>query len=266
MLESMITFDDIYEKPYKIFIWAFAICSVAVFVSTQVAGSVSSIGFGYFVVLFTIIPSVYFFTELIKKEEAIEEKMIKKYRNGSFFSRHERDLLIILLYFAGITLSFAIWSFLTPDSFSIQIDKINQIKGVSGQITEFTGHAANFETFERIFVNNMQVFVISFIFSLLFGAGAVFIIVWNASVLGVYIGQLSKYIWHIPIVSLSFLPHGVFEIGGYICAGLAGGIVSASILRKNNKDVIKIVIFDSIKLIFVGVMAIMLGAGIEAYL
>ena len=107
---------------------------------------------------------------------------------------------------------------------------------------------------------------IAFIFSLIFGAGAVFIIAWNASVLGVYIGELSKHVWHIPIISLTFLPHGIPEIGGYIVAGLAGGILSAAILRKRNMEAIRYITLDSVKLLLLGAALILIAAGIEVYL
>jgi uncharacterized membrane protein SpoIIM required for sporulation len=112
----------------------------------------------------------------------------------------------------------------------------------------------------------MQVMFFSFLFSLVFGAGAIFIIVWNASILGVYIGQLAEALWHIPIVGLSFLPHGIPEIGAYLCAGLAGGIVSAMLLRKNTKHVKEVVLFDCAKLLMLGTFLVFIAAAIEVYI
>jgi uncharacterized membrane protein SpoIIM required for sporulation len=93
----------------------------------------------------------------------------------------------------------------------------------------------------------------------------VFIIVWNASILGVAIGELSKYFWEIPIKTLMFLPHGIPEIIGYLCAGLAGGLLSAAILRCRSTDVLKIIFLDSLKIILLGVVFILIAAGIEVY-
>ena len=255
MIESLVNLREMEEKPYLAFVWAMIVNSVAVIFSTQVH-SIGGIGFGFFVVLFTIIPSVFFITMLIRREEEVEEAVIKS-GGGSFWENHGNDILILLYYFFGVTMSFAIWTFLLPtEAFTIQLDKINEIRG--------TGAFLQTEAVTGIFLNNLQVMLVAFIFSLVFGAGAIFIIVWNASVLGVYIGQLSKEIWHIPLVSLSFLPHGIPEIAGYLSASLAGGIISAAMLRKR-KGIMRGILLDSLKLLLLGVALIALAAVIEVY-
>jgi len=271
MLESLMSIDEIKEKPYLMFFWALIIGSIAVIISIQVAFQMSVAGIsvnlsGLFAVIFSIIPSSYFITLLINREEEIEEEEIERHITKGLWARHEKDILILLFYFAGLTISFAVWTTILPvDFFQVQVSKINEIRGiVTGRVI---GYASNpFLNFMVILVNNLQVMFFAFLFSFIFGAGAVFILVWNASILGVYIGQLSKVLWQIPVVSLSFLPHGIPEIAGYVAAALAGGLVSAAILRKNKTRVLKIVIIDSLKILLLAVGLIFLGAAIEAYL
>lgn len=261
MLESLINFKLIQKKPYLIFVWAIIVASVSVISSAHVQ-SLPSVSPGFFSVLLTIIPSAYFLTVLIRKEEKIEEKEIQKYHRKTFWGRHEKDIMILLFFFFGLAMAFGIWGFALPDEFfDVQLTKINQIRGgITGAQT------VALSTFDLIFRNNLQVTLLSFIFSFIFGAGAIFIIVWNASVLGVYIGELSKALWQIPIISLSFLPHGIPEIAGYIAAALAGGLLSAGILRKNTFRVLSIVAFDSAMLMVLAILLILFGAGIEAFL
>ena len=260
MIESLLSFKEVNKRPYVVMIWAFIISSIAVLISSQVAPSIPSVDPGFFVVLFVIIPSIYFMTALIKKEEAIEEEYIKQHYSKGFWERHEKDIMILLFYFGGLTLGFAVWSVFLPQGFfESQVAKINQIQGV-------TGYATIEASFMQILFNNLQVMIFSFLFSFIFGAGAVFIIAWNASILGVYIGQLSKYLWHIPVVSLAFLPHGIPEIAGYLCAGLAGGLLSAAIIRKNTAETLKIITLDSLKILGLGIFLILIGAGIEVLL
>lgn len=268
MLESLVNFKEINERPYMMAVWAFIICCIAILISSQVPLSVPGTNSGFIVVLFVIIPSAYFITVFIKKEEEMEETALEKHLYGSFWARHEKDILVLLFYFFGLTLAFSVWSFFLPQTFfEAQITKINEIQGMaSGMTGQATGAAAGPAAFSRILVNNLQVMFFSFIFSFIFGAGAIFIIAWNASVLGVYIGQLSKYVWHIPIVYLSFLPHGIPEIAGYLFAGLAGGLMSAAIIRKNTNEVLKVVAVDVVKILLVGIALIVLGAGIESFL
>jgi uncharacterized membrane protein SpoIIM required for sporulation len=203
----------------------------------------------------------------------MEEKMMDHQYLGKFWERHGRDIFILMFFFAGMTAAFAVWSLALPQGFfSAQIDKIHEIQTITGQLTgegltgEFVGAATAAESFSRILYNNLQVMIFSFIFSFIFGAGAIFIITWNASVLGVYIGQLSKYVWQIPIVSLYFIPHGIFEIGGYVTAGLAGGIMSAAVIRKNKARVLKMITFDCFIILALAAILIIMGAGIEVWL
>ncbi|RLJ07551.1 MAG: hypothetical protein DRP12_02005 [Candidatus Aenigmatarchaeota archaeon] len=256
MIESLLTYKEVLKRPWLTAVWAFVICNVALLISSQVAPAFAGVDFGFFAILFIIIPSVYFITSFIKKEERIEEEILKQNAKG-IWERHEREIMVFIFYFLGLTATFSIWSFILPQgAFQTQIAKINQIKGL-------TGSAVEVGSFFDILFNNLQVMFFSFFFSFIFGAGAVFILEWNASILGVYIGQLSKAPWEVPIVTLAFLPHGIPEIAGYVAAGLAGAILSAAIVRKNSKRVLELVILDSLKILTLGAFLILLGAIIE---
>jgi uncharacterized membrane protein SpoIIM required for sporulation len=259
MIESLLSFEHVNKRPWLTALWAFLLANIALLISSQIAGSFTGVDFGFFGILFIIIPSVYFIITLIKREERIEENIIK-YKQKGLWERHEKDILILLFYFIGLTVTFSIWSFALPEgAFSVQVSKISQIKG-------FTGAFSGAESFTTILINNIQVMLFSFFFSFLFGAGAVFIIEWNASILGVYIGQLSKSIWEVPIVTLAFLPHGIPEIAGYLAAGLAGGLLSAAITRKNSPKMLEIIILDSMKIIAIAFILLIIGAAIEVWL
>lgn len=271
MLESFVNFKEVNQRPWLAFIWALVICSVAILVSIQLSFhiNVSQVSVnltGIFAVLFTVIPSVYFMTMLIKREEAMEEEYIKKhYHETEFWERHVKDLMIFLFYFAGVTLAFSVWTMLLPgDSFIVQVAKINQIHGLSGAASA-TGFAASpLADMSAVFYNNMQVLFFSFLFGFIFCGGAVFIIVWNASILGVYIGRLAESLLHIPGISALFIAHGVPEIGGYIAAALAGGLISVAIVRRHGQDVISRVILDAILVLMFALFSVFCGAMIEA--
>jgi uncharacterized membrane protein SpoIIM required for sporulation len=269
MLESVLKFREIEKSPYLTFVWALMIASVGILLSTQLSYKINAGGTivdltGVFAVLFTIIPSVYFLTMIIKKEEKMEQDALEKHYRKGFWERHERDLMFFLFYFLGVMFAFSIWAFILPaDMFQIQLSKIYEIRSA---VTGAAITKGSLDSFLSILTNNLEVLVFSFVFSLLFGAGAVFIIVWNASVLGVYIGELSKSVFEIPIVTLQFLPHGIPEVVGYLAAGLSGGLLSAAILRSHRKDVLLKIAFDSLKIMFVGAMFIILAAAIEVYL
>ncbi len=269
MLESVLNFKEVNRSPYLTFIWAFLITNIAIILSSHLAykiniGTVCFNISGLFSVMFTIIPSVYFFTTVIKKEEEMEEDGIEKHYSKGFWSRHEKDILIFLFYFLGATFAFSLWAFfMEPTFFQVQLTEIQNVRAsISGNaITK-----GSFNSFIGVTANNMQVLLFAFVFSVLFGAGAVFILVWNASILGVYIGELSKSVFEIPIVTFQFLPHGIPEVVGYLCAGLAGGLFSAAIIRSHRKEILFKIFLDSVIILAVGIIFILMAAFIEVYL
>ncbi|MBN1896735.1 MAG: stage II sporulation protein M [Candidatus Aenigmarchaeota archaeon] len=278
MLESLIKYNEIKKNPWLMMFWAILISSVGVLFSIQLAYTISLSGStvnlaGVFAVMFTIIPSVYFLTNYIKREELQDEKDVEAHYEKGILQRHYMDILVFGFYFTGLTVSFAFWGFMLPaDTFQVQTMKVQDIRSTSGGFMDMaegnmmTGEALSgdyFASFERVFWNNLQVTAFSFVFSILFGAGAIFIIVWNASILGVFIGRLSETIIHIPVQSIPFLPHGIPEIGGYLVAGLAGGIISAAVIRGHNRKILTGVSKDAGKLMAIALLFIFLGALIE---
>ncbi len=267
MLESFISFDEITKKPYLMLIWSFVLASISFFLASKVSFKFSLAGntvnlSGIFSVIFIILPAAYFLTNLINREEEREESYIKKkYRRG-IWDRHQKDALVFLCFFFGLTIAFAFWSFfLQADFFQIQKIEIGRIVGVSGAIT---GQVTAGLSFVDILFNNMGVLGLSFIFSLLFGAGVAFILVWNASLLGVRIAQLSGGIQDIPIKSLPFLPHGIFEITSFVLAGMSGGLISAAIIRQQHKQgVFGKVLIDAGILFAIALLFVTVGAWIE---
>lgn len=268
MLESFISFEEIEKKPYMIFLWAFLLTSVAIIVSSQIdfqisLGSTIVSLSGIFSVMFTIIPSVYFVTTLIQREEEMEEKQLVKLFKKGIWARHGKDIILLLIYFFGVTFAFAVWAFFLPETFfQIQNMKISEIVG------KITGLATNsINSFEIILLNNISVMAFSFIFALLFGAGAMFIIVWNASILGIYIARLSESIIHIPSVATMFIPHGVPEIASYIAATIAGGIISAAIIRGHHqKGVLPRILLDAALIMGLALVLVIGAAYVEVYL
>ena len=115
------------------------------------------------------------------------------------------------------------------------------------------------------------------IFSFLYGAGAIFILSWNASVLGTAIGNLirnsisslgggiSSYFHAIPLAIGTYLIHGTFEFIAYFLGAIAGGIISAAVARHSYDspkfievilDSLDLIIFASITLIVAGILEV----------
>jgi uncharacterized membrane protein SpoIIM required for sporulation len=302
VLESLLNFREISKRPYLAFVWSFVILSIAVIIALRV-GFHMTVGpynvnlTGAFALIFALVASSYIMTALIRKEELLEEKAIMRHYSRQFWPRHEKDILIFLYFFGGAVLAFALWTmFLPADTFQVQLSSIcamrPELSSCSQTMTGLiTGSATNAGSqFQNILVNNLEVGAFSFIFAFIFGAGSAFIILWNAGILGIYIGMISKHIFDVPLVSMKFLPHGIPEIAGYICAGLAGTLMSAAVIRvmrsarrsepgdagtlipstaamrRANTDVLKAVAIDSLKVLLLGIGLIIFGAFVEGML
>ena len=271
MLESLFGFKAIMKRPYLMFFWTIIISSVAVLLSLQLPTYSLPIGNsvldlrGFFAIIFTIMPPVYFATKYIKKEEALEEKEIqKKYEKHIFARSHSRDIIVFLLYFFGVVVSFTVWSFFLPDTFfqvqEFELNRVDSSYSVSGFLTREGA-------FYSYIQNNMNVMFYSFLIGLLFGAGSIFVLTWNASILSTAISLKTSTLIGIPGATAPFLLHGTIEIAGYVLAGLAGSIISAAVIRGHHrKGVFLKVILDTGLVFALAAGLIVLGAGVEAFL
>jgi len=198
---------------------------------------------------------------LVRYEEAKEEELIARRKEVNLLQFHKNALIIYGAFFAGITLTYSIIFTMLPESIVEKIfyEQIEEIKLIRG---EFIG---TFEKFSMIFLNNLGVFLLAFLLSLLFGVGAVFVLTWNATILASAIGIVAKELGGIkglPIGILTFLPHGIFEITAYFIAALAGGILSAA-LTKRHPRFLKRIFQDTLWFLFFGIVCLVIGAVIE---
>jgi uncharacterized membrane protein SpoIIM required for sporulation len=116
--------------------------------------------------------------------------------------------------------------------------------------------------------NNFGVMIFTLIFSLIFGAGAIFVLAWNASVISAAIGIFTRHnIGAIPIGLLRYMIHGLPEIAAYFITALAGGIFGVSIVRnrmrnhKFNKILINVIL-----LVVIAIVILIIAALMEVYL
>jgi uncharacterized membrane protein SpoIIM required for sporulation len=202
-----------------------------------------------------------FMVNLLSYEEAREEELVKKRKKLNILQRH-RDIIKVYTYlFCGMVLSLSIIFIMLPEQLTEQIfeDQISEIKIIRGSFV-FSGD------FPKILSNNIGVLSLSFLFSFLFGSGAIFVLAWNASVLSAAIGLLAKSIGGmkgLPLAILTFFPHGSLEILAYFIAGIAGGIISAAIVRRRSKQ-FWFIVSDTFQLMLVSFVLLVMAAIIES--
>ena len=121
--------------------------------------------------------------------------------------------------------------------------------------------------FVSILGNNFGVMIFTLIFSLIFGAGAIFVLAWNASVISAAIGIFTQYnIAEIPIGLLRYMIHGFPEIAAYFIAALAGGIFGTGVVRHGigDKRFLR-VLANVVGLLFIAMVVLLIAGVIEVY-
>ena len=272
VLESLFTVKDVREHPYKLFILGIIGTVVAIIVASFLKqGGL----FFIFLVTFAILPLT---IKQLKYEEGRQEydHFWNYLYSLGFFSRHKDLILDYFCLILGITLAISVSYLVLPNEmtslvFSDQISTISQITGRASDTVsttaKVTGQAISGEIFSKILFNNIGVMAVCFAISLFYSTGAIFLISWNASVLGVVVGQGARNLMglpSIPLVLFSYLPHGIFEFSGYILAGVAGGILSIALARhKESRKHFLFVLEDSLLLLILGIVVLVIGAVIE---
>jgi hypothetical protein len=252
VLERLVSIKDALKRPWWMFVIGGVISVTCLFISYFVfQGSI-----GLLSSLLVTIAMTPFMLGLSRYDEAKEEQE-KNFSEMNFIERHRDIIKIYTSFFAGMILSLSILYMILPEPFSQKLfqDQENEINAIRGKFFSL-------ETFEKIITNNLGVLFLSFLFSFVFGAGAVFILSWNATVLATAIGMSAKNIGGIkalPMATLMFFPHGSLEILAYFIGGIAGGLVSVVITRRHSKN-FWFIVKDS-TLLMLGSVILLIAAG-----
>ncbi|MDP3917092.1 MAG: stage II sporulation protein M [Nanoarchaeota archaeon] len=274
VLESLINGKNAEKMPFKVFLIGIIYASVGIFFELFVFhGKIQ--GLFVSIVVFASIPLMH---KLIKIEE--KRDFGAKKRNiseRSLLKEHRNVIAAFIALFLGFLIAFSGWFIFLPEDsvneiFKIQLDEVASVQNA------ITGNAVNSGKFSEIFVNNLKVLIFSFIFSLFFGAGAIFILAWNASIIATALGSFvrnfaessNSFISFIGTYSygfFGFMFHGIFEIASYLVAGLAGGIISVALIRHDfSSKSANTIINDAGWLVGLSLALLVVAGTIEVYL
>jgi len=281
MFEMLINPVKAEKRPWEMFfIGAFyAIISLIlvkwIFSGDPVLSKYTGILVVTFCVMFTI-PFMYF---AIKNEEEKDLQM-KGFR--PLLKEHSKALVYFMFLFMGFVVAFSFWYIVFDDgnqNFRAQIETycmINKPAHFDECVSEYgvkhvskaTAFLTAKEKIVNIFANNIYVLIFTLVFSLIFGAGAIFILAWNASVISAAIGIFSKSeLINLPLGLVRYMIHGVPEVGAYFAGALAGGIISISVIKHDiHSEKFWIILQDSLNLIILAVVLLFLAALIEVFI
>jgi len=271
VLESLLRPKKLVGHPLRVFFIGFVYSLVAVFLSFWIfEGYVSII-----MITLVTIAVMPFFHKLILKEE---QKDLKVKTEWKLLREHGKTIGALMWLFLGFLAAFLLLAVFLPAGyfesvFSSQIDTILTVKsGATGSFFH------DFNSVSSVFFNNLQVLFFCVIFSLFYGAGAIMILVWNASVMATAVGSfirdqlvhangLFAYINMTSTGLLKYLFHGIPEIAAYFIGALAGGMLAFAWVNHDLKGrKFKMIFRDSLNLVLIAIVILFAAALAEIFL
>jgi uncharacterized membrane protein SpoIIM required for sporulation len=201
-------------------------------------------------------------SKLLRHEEKMDEKCMKALYKQSFFNRHRPIIEDFFAFFMGVAVATSVAFIFLPEPIATSLlhEQIIELQAIRGAVTT-PG------LFEIIVLNNLKIMVFCFLLSFFYATGAMIILIWNATILGLVVGQMAKQslgLVGIPIIMAGFMPHGIFEFLAYFAAAIAGGILSIAISRhKVGTPEFDFVFRDALKMMLFAILVVFIGGVIE---
>ena len=267
------------RRPWEMFfigaIWAIISLILVTFFSRS--DTILRDGAGLLVVIFTMMSCLPFMYYIIKLEEG---KDITIDDSGKLIKEHSKAIRAMMWMFLGFVVVFSFFYILFPNlagqTFNFQIKTFCAINSPSNYdyciqqhgVSLVTGAFSSSDAVISIFANNIYVLIFTIVFSLAFGAGAIFILIWNASVIAAAIGIFARgNIINLPMGLLRYMIHGIPEIAAYFVGALAGGIISVAVIRRDlHGEGLWKILQDSLLLVIIAILILAIAALMEVYL
>ncbi|MBS3163670.1 stage II sporulation protein M [Candidatus Woesearchaeota archaeon] len=277
VLESLITPQNAEKKWWELFVIGFLYSAMGIFLAIWIFEQYSSL----VMVFLTVTAAVPLMYNTMKYEE--HEDCVFSHESQRLV-HHMKIIRFLVFLFLGFVLAFTLAYVFLPTAlvettFSSQMQTINAINSkVSGDFT------ADIQILEKIFLNNIKVLLFCIFFAFFYGAGAIFILTWNASVISAAVGNIIRtnlavyasdfglnslwtYFSIFSVGILRYLIHGVPEIVGYFIGGIAGSVISVAMINHDFSTTnFKKVLIDSISLIILAVFVLLIAALMEVFL
>ncbi|MCK4589232.1 MAG: stage II sporulation protein M [Nanoarchaeota archaeon] len=275
VLESLLNPFKAKKKPWETFVAGALYATIALFLSFWVFQEYSSL-IMVFLITLACVPFLYF---TIKTEEELGATTISNVR---LLREHGKVFLFLILLFLGFSLTLTFWYVFLPEKM-VAILFSSQSQTIVNINNQISGNLANFDVFLKILLNNVRVLIFCILFAFLYGVGAIFILTWNASVIAAAMGnfirknlahyatsagfgKVAGYFHIFSIGLLRYSLHGIPEILAYFVGGLAGGIISVAVIKKDFLgEKRERIIFDSSELILIALGILFVAALLEVY-
>ena len=272
VLEAILSPLSAERRPWKVglvgFLYAAFALALSLWIFEDYAGLVS-----IFLVVIAALPFVHDMLSIEERRDLSPEG-----QPGSL-SEHSRALEALLFFFAGCTVAYLLSYLTLPEAllakaFAIQRETIAAIN------VQATATAA----LSRIISNNLKVLTFSIIFSFFYGAGALFVLTWNASIIATAMGGVMKpalaaaatklgwakaasYLSTVTLGVGRYVLHGAPEIAAYFFAMLAGGMLGVAFSQRDWRSPrFEKLLLHAVDMVLLALGLIVLASLIEVYI
>ncbi|RLE44559.1 hypothetical protein DRJ16_02085 [Candidatus Woesearchaeota archaeon] len=254
-------------KPWELFFLGFAYSILGLIIGYIIFRSYVSL----VMVVLAVIASVPFMHSLISREE---QKDLAIGDEKKVLKAHMKSVEMFAFLFLGFLVGYVVSYVLLPGEVAAKIfsTQINTIMAVRSAATG--NFFSSMNMLSAIFFNNIKILLFCILFSFFYGAGAIFILTWNASVMAAAIGGfISNELRHANVFQVTvngfmkYLSHGLPEIIAYFIGALAGGIIGIAMIKHEfrSKEFNKIM-KDALNLIFIAVTLLLVASLIEVFI
>lgn len=277
VLESIIIPAEMERHPKRMLIVGFVYATIGLVLGLFIFGKYASLA-SIFLTSMPLIVIVY-------KAIALEEKKdLIIHKEFSLIKEHKYVLSFFMYLFMGMLVAYAFWFFILPadTTSSLFESQIETIESITQRTISLTGAAYQKEALENILLINTRVWIFCILFSFLYGGGAIFILAWNASIIGVAIGNIFRSVTstyaladHTTLLynyfnafpmSMSYMIHGIPEIAAYFLGTLGGGIISVAVIKHDIRSKnFRHVLIDSVDLLLISLIILVVAGFMEVY-
>lgn len=276
VLETIMSPGAALKHPQRLFYVGVVYATIAVFLSYWVFRDYSSLTM-VFLITAAAIPLMY--NAIVQEEQKDLQDLEEKY----LIKEHAKTLRYFMNLFIGVTVGLAFWYVvLPPEQVSVLFEAQKETYATLAPAVG-NAFAGELKSFNGIFFNNVRVLAFCILFSFIYGTGAIFILMWNASVIALAIGNyvranlaalsetlgwstVASYFQIISIGLLQYVIHGIPEILAYFAAGMAGGIISIAVIRHDFATFkFERILLDSADLLLAALLLLFLAAILEVW-
>ena len=274
VLESLLTPPSAERHPLAVLLLGAAYGTLAIFLAMWIFEEQSSMVMVFLSAL-AALPLMYHTLRFEENKDLVED-------GKSMLRDHAPAMFFYLMLFIGMSVAFSFWYVALPSDTASGLFRV-QTQTITNLNQHVTGKVTQTALLSKIFLNNIKVVIFCILFSFLYGSGAIFILSWNASVIGAAVGNfirthmakfagvvgLQKAGAYMYVGSLSILRyaiHGIPEIFAYVIAGLAGGIMSVAIVKHDfGTGKFEKVLLDVSDLVLLAVLVLFIAAVMEVF-